>query len=63
MQQVKPRRLDARSAQQHGDLCRVSHLVNHDVPQQAIHRDSLLWRVMQNHNPFQPLIGQRGGGK
>jgi hypothetical protein len=38
----------------------VSHLANHDVPQQAIHRESLLWRVVRDHNPFQLVVGQRG---
>src|SRR5437867_1305484 len=38
--------------------CRVSHLANHDVPQQAIHRESLLWRIVQNQNPFQ-LVKRR----
>jgi hypothetical protein len=39
-------------------LCRVSHLVNHHVPQQAIHRVPLLGRVVHNHNPFQLFVCQ-----
>jgi hypothetical protein len=50
--QVKPRRLAALPAQEHGSLCLVSHLVNHDVPQQANHRVPLLWGVVHNVSPY-----------
>ena len=57
--QVKPGRFDALRAQQHGNLCRVSHLVNHHVPQQAIHRVPLLGCVVHHDNPFQLAVCQR----
>ncbi len=41
-------------------ICAVmSHLVNHDAPQQPIHRVPLLWRVVHNHNPFRLVVCQR----
>ena len=50
-QQVKRRRLDALHAQEHSDLGSVAHLVNHDVPEQAIHSEPVGWRVVHNHDP------------
>jgi hypothetical protein len=58
--EVEPRRLDALGTEEPGNLRRVPHLANHDVPQQAIHGVALFWRVVHDYNPLRLVVGQRG---
>ena len=39
-----------------GNLSRVPHLLDHDVLEQAIHREPLGWRIVHNHNPSQLVV-------
>jgi len=45
IEQVERRGLDALGAQEDSYLGGVAHLVKHDVPQQAVHREALPWPV------------------